>query len=259
MFGTQTLCVQSISVSGGDYTNGGVCSVETTTTTTTEAPTTTTTTEAPTTTTTTAGSSLDWDCVGGVCTYIGPGVGTYVSEAECLLYCTPTTTTTAAPTTTTAAPTTEAPTTTTTTDPGTTAAPTTEAPPTTTTTAASTTTTTTTTTTAAPGGDTFYVSNVDGAGQVDGVNSGGIEFAIIMTGSYPLTSGQNCSGTQGSLTGANMTVAISGTSASGCLTLEINNMPIANITTSGTGDYTFTGVTFTSSDIIQISYFNGAC
>ncbi len=25
MFGTQTICVQSISVSGGDYTNGGAC------------------------------------------------------------------------------------------------------------------------------------------------------------------------------------------------------------------------------------------
>ena len=42
MFGTQTLCVQSISVSGGDYTTGGACTVETTTTTTTAAPTTTT-------------------------------------------------------------------------------------------------------------------------------------------------------------------------------------------------------------------------
>ena len=27
MFGTQTICVQSISVSGGDFTNGGACSV----------------------------------------------------------------------------------------------------------------------------------------------------------------------------------------------------------------------------------------
>jgi hypothetical protein len=58
MFGTQTICVQSITVSGGDYTNGGACSVETTTTTT-EAPTTTTTTtlapgETTTTTTTSA-------------------------------------------------------------------------------------------------------------------------------------------------------------------------------------------------------------
>ena len=44
MFGTQTICVQSISVSGGDYTNGGGCSVETSTTTTT----TTTTTAAST-------------------------------------------------------------------------------------------------------------------------------------------------------------------------------------------------------------------
>jgi hypothetical protein len=30
---------------------------------------------------------LSWDCLSTVCTYVGPGSGTYVSEAECLLYC----------------------------------------------------------------------------------------------------------------------------------------------------------------------------
>jgi hypothetical protein len=111
MFGTVTLCVKSISVSGGDYTNGGECTVSTTTTTTTEAPatTTTTTTEAPATTTTTT------------------------TEAPA----TTTTTTTEAPATTTTT-TTEAPATTTTT--------TTEAPATTTTTTTEAPTTTTTTT-----------------------------------------------------------------------------------------------------------------
>ena len=34
-----------------------------------------------------AGASQNWDCLSGVCTYMGPGAGTYVSEAECLLYC----------------------------------------------------------------------------------------------------------------------------------------------------------------------------
>jgi hypothetical protein len=62
MFGTQTLCVQNISVSGGDYTTGGGCSVETTTTTT-AAPTTTT--AAPEITTTFGGGGVWCDCGGG--------------------------------------------------------------------------------------------------------------------------------------------------------------------------------------------------
>ena len=53
-FGSVTLCVKSISVAGGNYTNGGECTMSTTTTTTAApATTTTTTTAAPATTTTT--------------------------------------------------------------------------------------------------------------------------------------------------------------------------------------------------------------
>ena len=44
--------------------------------------TTTTTTEAPTTTTIGPGS-LDWDCVGDTCTYVGPGLGAFISLIEC--------------------------------------------------------------------------------------------------------------------------------------------------------------------------------
>jgi hypothetical protein len=65
MFGTQTICVQSISVAGGDYTVGGACYAETTTT--------TTTTEAPPTTTTAAPppETVFCDCGGGCEEYIG--------------------------------------------------------------------------------------------------------------------------------------------------------------------------------------------
>jgi hypothetical protein len=169
--------------------------------------------------------------------------------------CTPatTTTTTAAPTTTT---TTEAATTTTTTEAATTTTTTEAATTTTTTTEAAT--TTTTTTTAAPS-ETFFIENVDGAGTVDDVTSGGLAFIVITTGNFPLSSGQICSGTQSSLTGANVEVEISGTSAYGCLALYINTVPITNIATSGTGTYTFTGVTITTSDIVEILYTNGAC
>ncbi len=47
-----------------------------------ETSTTTTTTAAPTTTTIGPGS-LDWDCVGDTCTYVGPGLGAYISLMEC--------------------------------------------------------------------------------------------------------------------------------------------------------------------------------
>jgi hypothetical protein len=65
MFGTQTICVQSISVAGGDYTVGGACYAETTTT--------TTTTEAPPTTTTAAPppETVFCDCGGGCEEYLG--------------------------------------------------------------------------------------------------------------------------------------------------------------------------------------------
>jgi hypothetical protein len=64
MFGTQTICVQSISVSGGDYTVGFACYAETTTTTT------TTTTEAPP-ITTAAPETVFCDCGGGCEEYLG--------------------------------------------------------------------------------------------------------------------------------------------------------------------------------------------
>jgi Fe-S cluster biogenesis protein NfuA len=68
MFGTQTICVQSISVSGGDFTNGGGCSVETTTT---AAPTTTT--AAPEITTTAPPlESVFCDCGEGCIEYFQP-------------------------------------------------------------------------------------------------------------------------------------------------------------------------------------------
>jgi hypothetical protein len=193
-------------------------------------------------------ASLDWDCLGEVCTYMGPGVGTYASEAECLLYCTPTPTapTPAAPTpapTPTPTPTPEAPT-------PTPAAPTpTPAAP--------------TPTPAAPpptsGGDTFYVLNVDGTGTVTEVTSGGFEFAFITNGSYPLSAGQSVSGGQGSLSSANVDVGIFNPSANGCIVLEINNSPVDSVPVSGGGTYTFYNVTFSGTDIVQFSYYNGTC
>ena len=119
------------------------------------------------------------------------------------------------------------------------------------------TTTTTTTTTAAPGGS-FTVNNVDGTGTIDAVTTGGTEFIIISTGNYPLSAGQSLSGTAGSLTGASVTVSLSTVSVPGCLFLNINGV-LTTIAANTTGDWTFSGVTFTSTDTVSISYFSGAC
>jgi hypothetical protein len=118
-------------------------------------------------------------------------------------------------------------------------------------------TTTTTTTTAAPGGS-FTVNNVDGTGTIDAVTTGGTEFIIISTGNYPLSAGQSLSGTAGSLTGASVTVSLSTVSVPGCLFLNINGV-LTSIAANTTGDWTFSGVTFTSTDTVSISYFSGEC
>ena len=61
----------AIDAGGGTLTNIGSCAGGTTTTT-----------AAPTTTTIGPGS-LDWDCVGDTCTYVGPGLGAFISLIEC--------------------------------------------------------------------------------------------------------------------------------------------------------------------------------
>ena len=184
----------------------------------------TTTTAAPTTTTTTTAGpgSLDWDCILGTCTNVGTGLGVYIDYAECIAYgCEGTpTTTTAAPTTTTAAP---------------------------------------TTTTAAPAG-TFTVKNTSGPGEIaDVVGTGGSYFYFFNTGNFPLTSGQQADGGGASVTSSDIFVDIASTSAAGCLTLYINTAPSGQLQSTGTGTYTFTNKTFTSSDVVLIEYVDGTC
>ncbi len=213
--------------------NNGAPATSTTTSTTTAPPTTSTTssttTAAPTTSTTST-------------TTAAPTTST-------------TSTTTAAPTTSTTSTTTAAPTTSTTST--TTAAPTSTT--TTSTTAAPTTTSSTTTsTTAAVGG--FTISNPSGSGQIDNVTTtGGASFYVINAGSFPVTTGGSVVAGLASLTGDPVIVDISNYTLNSCLSLYINGIFNESITVTGSGTYTFTNKTFSTSDTVLLEYVSGSC
>ena len=164
-------------------------------------------------------------------------------------------TTTAAPTTSTTSTTTAAPTTSTTST--TTAAPTSTT--TTSTTAAPTTTSSTTTsTTAAVGG--FTISNPSGSGQIDNVTTtGGASFYVINAGSFPVTTGGSVVAGLASLTGDPVIVDISNYTLNSCLSLYINGIFNESITVTGSGTYTFTNKTFSTSDTVLLEYVSGSC
>ena len=116
-----------------------------------------------------------------------------------------------------------------------------------------------TTTTAAPAG-TFTVKNTSGPGEIaDVVGTGGSYFYFFNTGNFPLTSGQQADGGGASVTSSDIFVDIASTSAAGCLTLYINTAPSGQLQSTGTGTYTFTNKTFTSSDVVLIEYVDGTC
>ena len=122
--------------------------------------------------------------------------------------------------------------------------------------AGTTTTTTTTTTTAAPttttttsgGGGTILVANYGGFGA--SIDSFTPTWFIIDTGSIPVTSGGVASGTHSGYIG-NIGIDVSGATSYN-LSLYVNSISISTIAITSDGLYTFTGVTITSSDNVDI-------
>lgn len=126
-----------------------------------------------------------------------------------------------------------------------------------TTTAAPTTTTTTTTTTS---GNNFFVTNAGGSGSITDVDDGsGGYFYVTTVGNFPLLSGEQLEGIQGGITGAAVRVNITSGGVGSCLILYINNVISQTIAVPNSGFYTFSGVTFTSSDLVEIEYVLGSC
>jgi len=188
------------------------------------------------TTTTTTSTSTTTNAP--ICTYAGGSATiTYTSTT------TTSTSTTAAPTTTSTSTSTS----------------TTTLPPTTTTTTTSTTSTSTSTTTAAPGGS-FTVTNTASDGQIEDVNTtSGAYFYFFNSGFFPITIGQNASGGGATITNGPIYVELSGVTTAKCMTLTVNSIDIETLYVAGSGTYTFSNVTFTSSDVVVIEYGTLSC
>jgi len=277
MFGTQTICVQSISVSGGDYTNGGACDAPATTTTT------TTTTAAPPEQFTLNYSNIDGpDACSGygppcnlcVTVYTAPGTGLTGGNDLYSIYpgtpaldgyysdgtnywmvaaggslssptsCSPGTTTTAAPTTTT---TTEAPATTTTT---------TEAPATTTTAAP-----TTTTTTTAGAVVEIYVTNASLDVPITDITINGVSITWISGGDgFPLPAGENGYFTSSQIGLADIIVYYGGhISGQNILILDSESASHCCNLNGSTGTCTFVSATTNTTTAVYITASDGTC
>jgi len=188
--------------------------------------------------TTTTTSTTSTTTNAPICTYNGgSAVITYTSTTTTSTSTTAPTTTTSTSTSTTST-TTQAPTTTTTS--------TTTEPPT----------TTTTTTT----GGIFTVTNTASDGQIEDVNTtSGAYFYFFNSGAFPITIGQNASGGGATITNGPIYVELSGVTTAKCMTLAVNSIDIETLYVGGSGTYTFSNVTFTSSDVVVIEYGTFSC
>lgn len=121
--------------------------------------------------------------------------------------------------------------------------------------------TTTTTTTAAPIGDTFFIVNSSGSGgsTINNVTSSSASFYTLTTGSLPVGISQTASGTHSALTSANIDVDVTYPIGGGCLTLYVNSVVVSSVGVSGTGTFSFIGVTFGTTDLVEIELFDGSC
>ena len=108
-------------------------------------------------------------------------------------------------------------------------------------------------------GSNFFATNSGGSGSIADVDDGsGGYFYTVDVGSYPLTTGQQLEGTHGSYTGV-IRVNISSNASASCLILYINNVIVETIGVPSSGFYTFSSVTISSSDLVEVEYILGSC
>lgn len=119
--------------------------------------------------------------------------------------------------------------------------------------------TSTTTTTAAPGGS-FTMTNTASNGQiVDVTTTAGAYFYFFNSGAFPIGPGQNASGGGATITNGPIYVEMTGVTTAVCMTLTVNSIEIETLYVGGSGTYTFSNVTFTSSDVVVIEYGTLSC
>lgn len=117
--------------------------------------------------------------------------------------------------------------------------------------------TTTTTTTLA--GDTFFITNGSTNSTITNITVSAASFYFLTTGSLPVGPLQTASGTHSALASANIDVDVTQSLGNACLILYINTVPVAQINVSSTGVYTFTGITFGTTDIVEFEIVDGPC
>ena len=131
-------------------------------------------------------------------------------------------------------------------------------PPTTTTTTTSAPPPTTTTTTSLLG-DTFYITNSSTNSTITNITVSAASFYFLNVGTLPVGPSQTASGTQSSLTSANIDVDVTQSLGNACLKLYVNNIVVSQLNVGSTGIYTFTTITFGTSDLVEFEIVDGTC
>lgn len=119
--------------------------------------------------------------------------------------------------------------------------------------------TTTTTTTTTIIGDTFFITNGSTNSTITNITVSAASFYFLTTGSLPVGPLQTASGTHSALASANIDVDVTQSLGNACLILYINTVPVAQLNVTSTGVYTFTGITFGTTDIVEFEIVDGPC
>jgi hypothetical protein len=94
---------------------------------------------------------------------------------------------------------------------------------------------------------------------VDVTTTSGAYFYFFNSGAFPISTGQSASGGGATITNGPIYVEMTGVTTAVCMTLTVNSIDIETLYVGGSGTYTFSNVTFTSSDVVVIEYGTLSC
>lgn len=117
----------------------------------------------------------------------------------------------------------------------------------------------TTTTTTTIFGDTFFITNGSTNSTINNITVSAASFYFLNTGSLPVGPSQTASGTHSALVSANIDVDVTQSLSNACLTLYVNTIAVAQQNVGSTGVYTFTGITFGTTDLVEFEIVDGTC